>query len=229
MLNFCRMKNISGYSTELLLLVVLLLLMRPAAGQDTLRTYGPRLGVDLARFAYLFADPAQTGAEISLDAELYPNLYPVMEAGYNRISEPGDLFDYTSAGTYARLGADYNILPMDDRSVHHTITGGVRYGVSFFSHRAEKIRIPGDYWGDYILDSYSNSLTGHWLELVVAARTEVAPNFFLGWSVRYKILLTPHMDDRVTPRLVPGYGRGSIEREFGFTYHIMYKIPVMKQ
>jgi hypothetical protein len=127
------------------------------------------------------------------------------------------------------LGADYNFLPQEDRSVHHTISAGARYGVSFFSHRAGAIHIPSDYWGDVLLDSYSNSMTGQWLELVGAARTEVAPNFFLGWSVRYKILLTPHMDDRVTPRLVPGYGRGSVQREFGFTYQIMYMIPVMKK
>lgn len=224
--NYCRMRNIFGYFSELLLL---LLLTQSAGGQDTLRTYGPRIGIDMARVVYLFAEPAQIGAEFSLDAELFPNIYPLVEAGYNTISETGDLYNYTSGGTYARLGADYNVLPVKDRSIHHSVTAGMRYGFSIFSHRAEQIHIPSSYWGDYILDSYSNRHTGHWLELVGGVRTEVAPNFFLGWSVRYKILLNPEMDDRVTPRLVPGYGHATEERVFGLTYQVLYKIPLRKK
>ena len=220
------MKNISGFFSELLLL---LMLIQPAGGQDTLRTYGPRFGIDLARFVYLFADPVQVGAEFSVDVELFPDIYPVLEAGYINISETGDSYNYASGGTYARLGADYNVLPVKDRSTHHTITAGGRYGISAFSHRAEQIMIRNDYWGDHLLDSYSNRLTGHWIELVGAVKTEVAPNFFLGWSVRYKILLNPEMDDRVTPQLVPGYGRGTVERGFGFTYQVLYRIPLLRK
>jgi len=214
----------------LLLLLVLPLLLTPSVwGQDTLRTYGPRVGIDVSRLAYLFVDPVQIGAEFSLDAELFPDIYPVLEGGYTTISETGDLYNYSAGGTYARLGVDYNLFPAEDRSIHHTITAGARYGISFFSHRAQQVKIPSNYWGEYILDSYSNKLTGHWLELVGAVKTEVAANFFLGWSVRYKILLNPEMDDLVTPRLVPGYGQGTGERGFGFTYQILYKIPLLEK
>lgn len=220
------MKNISGYFSELLLL---LLLAHPVRGQDTLRTYGPRIGIDLARFGYLFADPMQVGAEFSLDAEIFPDIYPVVEAGYNSISDGGGSFDYTSGGMYARLGADYNLLPVKEKSIHHSITAGIRYGISFFSHRAGQVIIQSDYWGDYVLDSYSRRITGHWLELAGGVKTELAANLFLGWSVRYKILLNPQMDPQVTPRLVPGYGPGTGQRGFGFTYHLMYKIPLLKK
>jgi hypothetical protein len=220
------MRSISGYISEA---VLLLMLIPSAQGQDTLRTYGPRIGVNLARFVYYFTDPAERGAELSLDFEIYRNLFPVLEAGYSSVSDAVDEAQYESSGPYARLGFDYNVLPVKDRSVHHSITAGLRYATSLFSHRAENITIPSDYWGDVVIDSYENSLQGHWLELVGGVEAEIVSNLFFGWSVRYKILLNPGMDPRVTPLLIPGYGRGTEERGFGFTYSIAYKIPLIRR
>jgi hypothetical protein len=221
-----QMKNISGYIFRSLLIFVTIL---PLTGQDTLRTYGPRIGLDLARFAYLFADPQEIGAELSLDAEAYRNLYTVIETGYNNISEIADLYDYRSGGLYFRAGMDYNFLPVNDRSIHHSITAGFRYGISRFSQNARNVTVPEGYWGDFVLDSYRSSLTGNWFELVGGILTEVTDNFFLGWSLRYKFLLNPEMDPQVTPMMVPGYGNGTEERGFGFSYSIRYKIPLLKR
>ena len=208
---------------------MLWLLPLTAVGQDTLRTYGPRLSLDLARVGYLLSDPVELGAEASVDAEIYRNLYPVVELGYSTISEETETFNYSSGGVYLRAGADYNLLPRKDRSVHHDITGGLRYGISFFTHRAGEVVIPGEYWGDYLLDSYRRSLTGHWIELVAGIRTEVLTNFFLGWNLRYRILINPAMDPLVTPQLIPGFGSGTTNRGVGFSYSVGYKIPVLKQ
>ena len=121
------------------------MLTQPLDGQDTLRTYGPRFGLDLARFSYMFADPSEIGAEFSVDAEVFHNVYPIIETGYNQISENRELFNYSSKGAYARAGVDYNLLAPKDRSQHHSITVGFRYGISIFSHLAEDVVIPGDY------------------------------------------------------------------------------------
>ena len=226
MLNLSRMKNIFGYISSWSLL---LLLFQPLSGQDTLRTYGPRFGMDLARFAYIFTDPAEIGAEFSLDLEIYKNIFPVFELGYSIMSEESDLFDYASGGPYARIGADYNLLPIKDRSVHHTIVIGFRYGISTFTHRAENAIVSSNYWGDLVIQSYENTLTGQWFELVGGIKVEVVPNLFLGWMVRYKILMNPDMDSLVTPQLVPGYGIGTSDRGFGLSYSLFYKIPLLKR
>lgn len=220
------MKNISGYIFSVLLLVTISV---SATGQDTLRTFGPRIGIDLARFAYLFSDPAEAGAELSLDMEVIRNLYPVFELGFSSLQETEQQFDYSMTGAYARVGADYNILQQEDRSVHHSVTVGGRYGVARFQHRAENVTIPSGYWGDYLLESHEYNLTGHWLELVGAVKAEIFPNFFMGWSLRYKILLNPDMDPLFAPLIVPGYGRGAQNRGIGFTYSIFYKIPLIKK
>ena len=220
------MKNICGCFFRG---VLLLILIQPLSGQDTLRTFGPRIGMDLARFAYIFTDPSEIGAEFFVDFEVYKNIYPVFEAGYSRISESGELFDYSSGGPYIRAGIDYNLLDNKDRSIHHSITGGVRYALSVFSHRVENAVITNTYWGDLSLDTYEKALAGNWIELVAGIKSEVATNFFLGWAVRYRILLNPDMDPLVPPRLVPGYGPAASNRGFGFSYSISYKIPMLKK
>jgi len=223
------MKSISGYiSKAILLLLTMAVVSQPLSGQDTLRTFGPRLGLDLARFIYFFTEPAEYGAEISGDFEVYKNIYPVIELGYSNMSDTTDLFDYASGGTYGRLGVDYNVLPMKDRSIHHSITVGARYGLSVFTQKAENMYIQNGYWGDMVLESYESSLRGHWVELVGGLRAEVLPNLFLGWMVRFKFLLNQDMDPKITPALIPGYGNGTNNRNFGFSYSIYYKIPLFK-
>ena len=101
--------------------------------------------------------------------------------------------------------------------------------MSVFTQKAENIYVQNDYWGDLITDSYESSLRGHWIELVLGMKAEVASNLFLGWSVRYKFLLNQDMDPKVTPQLVPGYGNGTQNRWFGFSYSICYKIPLFKK
>ena len=202
---------------------------RPVSGQDTLRTYGPRFGLDLARFAFILADPSEIGAEASVDFEILRNLYPVIEIGYNSISESEALFKYSAGGIYGRAGIDYNFLKLKDRSQHHSFTVGARYGLSVFSHRAEDIYILNDYWGDYVSESYEKELRGHWVELVAGVKAELVPNLFMGWSLRYKILLNPDMDPLFTPQLVAGFGTGGKDRSFGISYSIFYKIPLVKK
>ena len=224
-----RMKYISGSISSVALLLCILIRPVQVGAQDTLRTYGPRFGLDLARFLYVLADPSEVGAEFSVDFEAFRNIYPVLEAGYNTISEEGELFDYSAAGTYARAGLDYNILRNKDRTKHHSITFGFRYGMSVFKHNIENIQITSGYWGSYRPEAYENNLKGHWAELVGGMKTEVVPNLFLGWSVRVKFLLNEDMDPLMVPELIPGYGTGGESRLLGFSYSILYMIPLIKK
>jgi hypothetical protein len=221
-------KSTSGYIFKGLLLL-LLLPSGSLSGQDTLRTYGPRIGVDLASFVYYFTKPAKIGAEFSADFEVYKNIFPVFEAGYSTLSDSVDRSKYRSGGPYARVGIDYNVLPLKDRSIHHSLDIGIRYAASAFKHQAENITVPSDYWGDYTIDEHENTLTGHWLEIVGGIKAEVLTNFFIGWSIRYKILINPNMDPQITPLLIPGYGKGTDNRTIGFTYSLSYKIPLLKR
>jgi len=197
--------------------------------QDTLRTFGPRFGIDLAPFIYYFTEPRIVGAEISVDFEIYKNLYPVIELGYSSTSESKETFDYESLGNYARVGIDYNLLPAKDRSWHNSMTVGFRYGLSFFKQSSDNVVVYSDYWGDYMPDHYESSLKAHWLELTAGIKVEIVPNLYLGWLLRYKFLLNPDIDPVMIPALIPGYGNGANTRTFGFSYSIFYMLPLIKK
>lgn len=223
----------SGFDPRPTALVILLLLSLSGTvglkGQDTLRTYGPRVGFDLAKVAWLFLDPPQRGLELSLDAEVAENIYPVFELGYNSGNITYESYDYSSQGVYARLGADYNLLPLKDRSTHHSISIGFRYALALFEHEATEILITNDLWGDLPAQSYASSPTAHWGELVLGMKAELFPNLFLGWSLRYKILFNRNLDPVMRPDLLPGFGSAMKDSSFGFTYSIFYKIPILKK
>jgi hypothetical protein len=226
MLYLKMMRRISVYIFSILLLTG----MVPSLfGQDTLRTYGPRIGINLAPFVGYFTNPQIIGAEASLDLELFPNLFPIFELGFSSTADSIKNTSYSSGGAYARLGLDYNFLKAIDRSQHHAISAGFRYGTAVFKHHAENITVKSDYWGNLQLDNYENNLNGHWIELVGGITAEVAKNFFIGWTVRYKILINPDMDPQMVPLLIPGYGKGSLNRGFGVTYSLLYKIPLFKK
>jgi hypothetical protein len=70
---------------------------------------------------------------------------------------------------------------------------------------------------------------GHWVELAAGIRAELVSNVFMGWSLRYRILLNPGMDPLVAPQLVPGFGSGGSNRSFGISYSLSYKIPLVKK
>jgi len=218
------LKSISGFIFSLLVFWSI-----EGTTQDTLRTYGPRVGIDLVPLASLFTSPKETGTEASIDFEVYQNLYSVAEFGYNNLSFDQENFNYFSSGLYGRIGVDYNLLPVKDPSVHHSIFIGTRYGLSIFQHRAENIVTGNSYWGNYLLDKYQNDITGHWIELTGGVKTELFSNFFMGWTVRYKFLISKVTDELMTPYLIHGYGKGNSNRSLGISYYIMYKIPVIKK
>ncbi|MCP4312613.1 MAG: hypothetical protein GY790_15230 [Bacteroidetes bacterium] len=220
------MKSISGYIFNG---VLLLWLLPSLNGQDTLRTYGPRFGVNLASAVGYFLSPPVFSGEASLDFEIFPDFYPIFELGYSTMNDSVDDVSYSSGGPFARVGVDYNLLDTKDRSVHHAFTVGFRYGTSVFKQSAANITVPSEYWGDHTIESYENTLNAHWFELLGGITAEVAQNLFFGWTVRFKILLNPDMDPQIAPLLIPGYGNGTNNRGFGFSYSIMYKIPLLKK
>ena len=220
------MRNISGYIFNALLILALAV---PVRAQDTLRTYGPRIGFDLAPVVSWFLPSSAVGAELSLDAEIMDNIFPVLELGFSSYSDSIQVSTYDSKGSYGRIGLDYDLYPVPDPSQHHSITIGFRYGISLFTHGAGNITIPSVYWGDLYIPTHENGITAHWISLVAGVKGEVFSNFFLGWSLRYRILLNPGMDQQISPLYIPGFGKPSNGRAFGVTYSLMYKIPLVQK
>ncbi len=225
------MTRILKYTLSLLLLI---LLFNPVNAQDevlpqdtVLRVRGPRIGIDLAPLALLYFDPGRMSYNISVDYEAWQDIYPVLEFGYQTVNLERDYYNYVSNGVFGRIGVDVNMLNYEQNNVYEMFYAGFRYGLSFFTHEADNITIPDDYFsglsGGHIVE---NQLNAHWIALVGGVRVQLFDNIFMGWSIQANIKLAQVKDTNMDPYYVPGFGKGNKRTGAIINYSIAYRIPM---
>jgi hypothetical protein len=193
------------------------------------RTYGPRIGFDLAKIPPYFLSPQKQGFELSLDAELLVNLYPVVEIGRSRFTFESDNYDHYCIGSYFRVGFDYNILAYYNEIPYDMGFIGLRYGYSDLTYRTDNITIHDSYWGNFSGSIPEAQMDAHWLEITGGLRTEVFSNFFMGWTVRGKFMLNKTEPALLYPNEIAGYGKGNRKSLLGVSFSVFYKIPVYRK
>lgn len=188
------------------------------------------VGADLSRFVVPFIDSTRYGWEASADYELLKDLFIAAEIGSQTTQFTSSAYHYHSNGGYTRLGADYNYMKhLDAESTDHLLIG-LRYGFSTFFHEADQITISDPYWGDVTNESIPRKwLSDNWFEIATGMRANIFNNFYLSWSVRFKVNLWQQADENLQPYYIPGYGRGWNNSAIGFNYSIYYKIPIYKK
>ena len=198
--------------------------------QDSLRTYGLRLGVDLSRLVMPYLQPNRKDMEFSADMEIRNNLFGVLEGGWNKSKiDNGPKFQYQSSGYFGRIGIDYNLLTHDYIQENNLAYVGFRLGHAQFQQQASHYQLLDPYWGNVNGSVPLHSLQASWLEFVAGLKVEALKHFFLGWSIRARILLNNQVDPILTPYVIPGYGKGAVKGEFDVNYSIYYLIPLFKR
>jgi hypothetical protein len=192
------------------------------------RITGPRFGVDVSGLVWQYVVPARKSVGVNFDFEVKPNIYPVVEAGLLTTDRKKATHRYLSKGYYAKLGFDHNFLKPQPTTRYDMLYGGFRAGASRFSHHAEEVTIHNDYWGNQIAELNSKNLNAFWIEAVAGVKTEVFKNLFFCWSVRGQLMLNKSKDPRMSPWLIPGYGRASKSTSLFVTYTISYRLPLFR-
>ena len=225
------MKNCtSRYTYKILIFSILTFCSLVVSGQDdTLRTIGPRFGIDLSRFVMMPLIPEIRTFEFSADFEIKPNIYPVFEAGFSTVSFSDTNYSYDGSGIFFRAGVDYNMLELESHNDYSMGFIGVRYGLSLNQFSAENIIIEDPYWGDLNTSISEQSGHNHWIEVAAGIRAEIFNNFFMGWSVRGRVMLYKPKFDQMIPYYVPGFGNPAKRAAWDINYSIYYKIPILKR
>jgi hypothetical protein len=205
-----------------------------SAHSQTTRIKGLRIGYDVSRLSLYYFEPERTSFEVSADIETSRNLYPTFEYGQEEFNKTGNLqnsnYNYKSKGYYYRLGLDYNFLKAKESNKYDMLFLGLRYGTSLMNQVANNISVLGGYWGDYTGGEVPKStLKAYWIEAVLGLRTELFKNFFMGWSVRGRVILKKSNDPYMDPFFIPGFGKGNKWSGFGFNYSLYYRIPIWKE
>jgi len=191
---------------------------------------GLSVGADLSRMVVPIIDTTRYGWEISGDFELMKDLFGVVEIGSQTTRFTLPEYRYNSSGGYTRIGIDYNYMKHLDPTSTDQLLVGLRYGVTTLFHEADQIFIPDEIWGDFTNGSIGRKWLGaNWMEITTGMRAQLINNFYLGWSIRFRINIWQQHDPQLQPFHIPGYGRAWNSSWVGVNYSLYYKIPIYKK
>ncbi len=198
---------------------------KPKRTDNFIRMQGIRVGMDLTRpLQHLWTVGDRYGTELSFDIELLPNLFPVLETGWEKMKIKQDYVDYSSSGSYTRIGFDYNFLVAEHKKDKDIMFVGLRYGFSLGKQQVSSYQIDS-YWGnltDYFL---SQNYNAQWIEGLLGIKGEIIKNLYLGWTIRGKLRMFQKKYDMPPVYFNPGYGKAGNKFNFDFTYSVFYTLP----
>ncbi|MDO6604890.1 DUF6048 family protein [Arenibacter palladensis] len=212
--------------------------------------YGLRVGIDLSRPLISFLNDDYQGLEIVGDYRVTNKLYVAAELGNEKNTKQEDLYNFTTSGSYLKLGVDYNTYG-NWYGMNNSIHFGGRYAYSTFSQTLNNYQIfdtdrywtDPDYqinpdpdavndfpWGSDVAQEFSG-LNASWLEAVLGVKAELFANIFLGASVRIGFLVSNKEPDNFSNLWIPGFNKVTDGSKFGvgYNYSITYFLPLYKK
>lgn len=195
--------------------------------------YGLRVGADLFKISRNIWDNNYSGFEINADYRWNKNVYITAELGPEKKFKEEDRLSFTTEGQYLKIGADYN-MHNNWLDLENMIYVGGRYGLSLHEQtlHSYKVFTTDGYFEENELypELSSAGLHAHWLDLVGGVKTRLFNNVFMGFSVRFSLLLSQKQPAGFENLHIPGFGEkfsGNIGASFN--YSISYFIPLYKK
>ena len=196
--------------------------------------YGLRVGVDLYKLTRSLYDKEYKGIEFVGDYRLTKKYYLAAELGNENKTTDDDRLNFTTKGSYLKVGFDYNGY-QNWLNMENIISIGLRYGASTFSQELNSYKIynANPYFGEVpILPSGDkfNGLTASWIEVVAGVKAKVINNVYLGFSLRLNKLISNDKPTNFDNLYIPGFNR-TYDGDFGVgvNYTITYFIPIYKK
>lgn len=201
--------------------------------------YGLRVGVDLSRPILSFTNSDEyQGLEIVGDFRLTEKWFIAAELGNEKKTKQEDTYNFTTNGSYIKLGAEINNY-INWYGEQNFITFGGRYGFASFSQTLNSYSIfdSNRYFSqeDFISisdtpEEFSN-LNASWLELVFGFKAELFANIYMGASIRLGHLISNKEDDRFPNLFIPGFNKVTDNAKWGvgYNYSISYFLPIYKK
>lgn len=197
--------------------------------------YGLRVGIDLSKLLRSSLDDDYKGFEIIGDYRLTKNWYLAGEFGTEENTTATDNLNFSTSGSYFKIGADYNFFD-NWLGMENMIYSGFRAGVSTFGHTINSFNTysTNQYWPIQFTDTTAkefNGLSFTWIEFLVGIKAEVFNNFFIGINAQLKSRITQDIPDDFENLYVPGFNRtyDNVRIGVGYGYSLSYMIPLYKK
>ncbi len=198
------------------------------------KVYGLRVGADITKPAIaMFDSNYDSGFEIVGDLQFKTNLFAAVELGFDNKTIVEDYLNFTTKGSYLKIGANYNAYK-NWIGMTNEIYIGFRYGISLFNHtlNSYKPNIKDTYFISEEIESNTkfDNLNAHWAEFQLGIKTETFKNFYFGFSLAFKIITSNKDPDNFQNLYIPGFNKVSLNNMgFGFNYTLSYLIPIVKK
>lgn len=196
--------------------------------------YGIRVGADLSKIVRSIYDKDYQGLELVGDYRLTKKYFLAAELGNENKTTDDNLINFTTKGSYFKVGFDYNAHE-NWLDLENIISIGLRYGLSSFTQEINSFEIynPNPYFGEETETPSGQEfggLTASWIEVVAGVKTRVFDNFFVGFSLRANRLISNQKPGGFDNLYIPGFNR-TYDGDFGvgFNYTVTYFIPIYKK
>lgn len=215
---FCLSNYVSAQKQEL---------AKDTTEQRSTLFQGMMLELDVAPFAEsILINKFAKAYQAHLQVNLKNKFYPILEMGYataNKTTINNITFD--TNGYFGKIGIDFPIIKSLGKkgAKQNVALGGLRFGVSQSSYSLSNQVLTDPYWGgSEVINANNLQATKFWAEGTVGVRASIYKNIFIGWNVRYKLLLNKVENGNYDPWYIPGFGV-SADTAWGFSYIIGYK------
>jgi len=168
------------------------------------------------------------------DYRLTSKMYIACELGNENKTTDDDRLNFTTKGTYFKVGFDSNFYEnwLDMENMIHV---GLRYGVSSFSQELNTYKIydTAGYFptGNSVVSGKKyDGLSAQWAEVVAGMKAKLFNNVYAGLSVRMNYLISQKKPSEFDNLYIPGFNR-TYDGKFGagWNYTITYFIPLYKK
>jgi hypothetical protein len=198
------------------------------------KPYTIRFGLDLSKPVMAQLDKDFFGLELVGDIRLFSEFYGAIELGNEKKTQQSEQINFTTTGSYLKLGFDYNLYE-NWKGMNNAIYLGMRIGNSFFKQKVneyESYQI-NHYWTTEIIKNgpeirEQDALSARWVEVVAGIKVKIVNNLYMGFSIRLNRLMNDTRPDNFDNLYIPGFNKKTDENVWGagFNYTLTYSIPV---
>lgn len=146
-----------------------------------------------------------------------------------KLDEP--TYVYENNGTYFKIGPDINFMHEDPNL--NIMFFGLRYASSSFNDRLDydthAVIQSETGWPNSRETSSNGNARASWYEMVTGLKIRVVKQLYMGFTMRYKLLMKTKQTEILKPYYIPGFGKNINASSFGFNYYISYRLPFRKK
>ena len=194
-----------------------------------------RFGTDLYRIVRSQTSDDFNGFEAVADLRVGEKFFLALELGNVETTQQVEQVNFTTKGTYLKLGFDYNMYENWQGMDNH-VTIGLRFASSSHSQFLHNYTILDRtrFWPSSDLPITTGYATGErpnlnaqWFEVVVGFKVQLLKNMYMGLSLRLNRLLNDKLPENFDNIYIPGFNKKTEDNIFGagFNYTVTYSLP----